>query len=69
MVLCERFPSLSPLSLGEYEAVAVFELVADLSAYIDRQEKKEKGGSTEITKGIYKDAKNGKKYCKVKVIK
>lgn len=69
MVLCERFPSISPLSLGEYEAVAVFELVADLSAYIDRQEKKEKGGNIGRTKGIYKDEKNKKKYYMIKVTK
>lgn len=69
MVLCERFPSLSPLSLGEYEAVAVFELVADLSAYIDRQEKKEKSGNTGKTQGVYKDKKSGKNYCMIKVKK
>lgn len=69
MVLCERFPSLSPLSIREYEAVAVFELVADLSTYIDRQEKKEKGGSTGRTQGIYKDEKSQKKYCMIKVTK
>lgn len=69
MVLCERFPSLSPLSLGEYEAVAVFELVAYLSAYIDRQERKEKGGNTKKIQGAYKDTNSGKNYYMVKITK
>ncbi|MDO4451397.1 MAG: hypothetical protein Q4B89_01035 [Lachnospiraceae bacterium] len=69
MVLCERFPSLSPLSIREYEAVAVFELVADLSAYIDRQERKEKGGNTKKTQGAYKDKKSGKNYYMIKITK
>lgn len=65
MALCERFTSLSPFAIAEYEAVEVFELVANLSAYIDRQEK----GTNGKRQGIYKDNNNGKRYFAVKVKK
>lgn len=35
VILCERFPGLDPLSLGEHRAVEVFKLVKNLNTYID----------------------------------
>lgn len=42
VLLCQRFPALSPLAIDEYRAVDVFRLVRDLNDYIDRTEQDEK---------------------------
>lgn len=63
MVLCERFPALEPLALGEYIAVEVFKLVRNLSAYIDRTEK----GKTE--RATQQKAQGEKRYHMIKVTK
>lgn len=58
VILCERFPGLDPLSLGEHRAVEVFRLVKNLNTYIDNHKDDNQGSSNSISKG----KANTKKY-------
>lgn len=45
VILCERFPGLDPLALGEHRAVEVFKLVKNLNTYIDSHKENNKDTS------------------------
>lgn len=53
VMLSERFPSLNPLEIDEFEAVQVFTLLRDLNLMSDRKnrEKKAKNGTNTRKKG------------------
>jgi hypothetical protein len=61
MILCEKFPGLDPLSLGEHRAVEIFKLVKSLNHYIDTHEKDKKNNDN------YSGSNKGKSRFTVKV--